>query len=78
MLNCVTSGVLDVLQGFFSIKIKSLSNLLNSFGPECAFSVNVNDFSVSSSFLFGKLSGDTQGVCKLSLASSELSKSLSD
>ena len=78
MLNCVTSGVLDVLQGFFSIKIKPLSNLLNSLRPECTFSVNVNYFSISSSFLFGKLSGDTQCVCKLSLASSELSKSFSN
>ena len=78
MLNCVTSGILDVLQSLFSVKIESLSNLLNSLGPECAFSVNVNDFSVSSSFLFGKLSGDTQGVGKLSFAGSELSKGFSD
>lgn len=53
MFDSVTSGVLYVFKGLLSVQTESLSNLLDSLRSERSFSINVDDFSISSSFLFG-------------------------
>ncbi len=57
MLNCITSCVFDVLKSLLTIKTKPFSNLFNSLRSECTFCINVNDFTISSSFLSWKLGG---------------------
>lgn len=56
MFNRITSRVFDILKGLLTIKSKTLCNLFNSLWSESSFRINVDNFAISTSFLFWKLS----------------------
>lgn len=76
LISVKSSCISNVIQYFCWIKLKSLSNLNNSFRSECTFCVNEHCHSSSTTFFYWHLAGHTKSMTKLSLACSKLTKEL--
>jgi len=77
MLYRVASSISDVFQSLLRIQLVPFCYFWNPFWPKSALSVNVDNFSVTTSFFFRKLGSHTQSMGKLSFSCSELSEHFS-
>ena len=78
MLYSIATSIFYVLKSLLGVKLISFSYLDDSLRSKSALCVDVNDFSISSSFLARQLSSYTESMSQLSFSSPELSKSLSN
>ena len=78
VLRVDSSSIGDVVLGCLRIHTEALCDLGDPLGPEGAFGVDVRDFALSSTEVFGKLGDDRHGMRQLSLSAAELSKHLAD
>ena len=62
MLDSVASGVFDVLKCLFWVELEPLSYLDDPFRSEGALRINIDHFSIATSFFLGQLGSHAKGM----------------